>query len=62
MTRIELAPGVSLVIETAGASGGEPHPAASIDPVDLARAAAPLIEALRRHGLASEDPEEEERG
>src|SRR6266545_5587937 len=62
MAKIELAPGVSLIIERAGRPGELPLHAASIDPVDLARAAAPLLEALRRHGLASEDPEEEDRG
>jgi DNA-binding transcriptional MerR regulator len=62
MTRIDLAPGVSVIIERAGRPGGLPLHAASIDQVDLARAAAPLLEALRRHGLASEDPEEEDRG
>jgi hypothetical protein len=62
MAKIDLAPGVSLVIESAGSPGRLSQLAASIDPVDLARAAAPLLEALRRHGLASEDHEEEDRG
>ena len=60
MAKIQLAPGVSLLIEPAGSTGELSRLAASIDPIDLARAAAPLLEALRRHGLASEANEEEE--
>jgi DNA-binding transcriptional MerR regulator len=62
MARIDLAPGVSLVVEVAGSSGAFHGLASSIDPAELARAAAPLLEALHRHGLANEDHEEEERG
>jgi hypothetical protein len=57
VTKIELAPGVSLIVEPAGEPG---RMARAIDPHELARAAAPLLEALRRHGLACEAHEEEE--
>jgi DNA-binding transcriptional MerR regulator len=57
LAKIQLAPGVTLFIEPCG-SPGSLHQAASIDPIELARAAAPLVEALRRHGLAAEDPPE----
>jgi DNA-binding transcriptional MerR regulator len=57
VAKIELAPGVSLIVEPAGGPG---HMARAIDPHELARAAAPLLEALRRHGLACEAHEEEE--
>jgi DNA-binding transcriptional MerR regulator len=60
MAKVDLAPGVSLVID--GAALPDPtltH--AAIASIDLARAAAPLLEALRRHGLVREATEEEER-
>jgi DNA-binding transcriptional MerR regulator len=59
MTRIDLAPGVFLVLEAAGAGGALQPGSAPIDPAELARAAAPLLAALRRHGLAREDHEQE---
>jgi hypothetical protein len=59
MTRIDLAPGVFLVVEAAGAGGALQPGSAPIDPSELARAAAPHLDALRRHGLAREDHEQE---
>ena len=60
MAKIELAPGVSLMIEATGATGEPAQIARAIDPIALARAAAPLLDALRRHGLVREDHELEE--
>jgi DNA-binding transcriptional MerR regulator len=62
--KIQLAAGVSLTIESAGAAGGLAQLAGAIDAVALTRAAAPLLEALRRQGLIPEDGdhEEEDRG
>lgn len=60
MAKVDLAPGVSLVID----GPALPDPTlihAAIASIDLARAAAPLLEALRRHGLVREATEEEER-
>jgi DNA-binding transcriptional MerR regulator len=57
VAKIELAPGVSLIVESASAPE---RMVRAIDPHELARAAAPLLEALRRHGLAGEAHEEEE--
>ncbi len=60
VAKVALAPGVSLLIEAAGASGEPERIAGAIDAFDLVRAAAPLLEALRRQGLALEDEVEEE--
>jgi len=60
MAKIDLAPGVSLVIEAAGPGGAHLPGGASIDPGELARAAAPLLDALRRHGLTGDAHEQEE--
>jgi DNA-binding transcriptional MerR regulator len=60
VAKVALAPGVTLLIEAAGGSGEPARIAGAIDAFDLVRAAAPLIEALRRHGLALGDEVEEE--
>ncbi len=60
VAKVALAPGVTLLIEAAGGSGEPARIAGAIDAFDLVRAAAPLIEALRRHGLAPADEVEEE--
>ena len=60
VAKVALAPGVTLLIEAAGGSGEPARIAGAIDAFDLVRAAAPLIEALRRHGLAPGDEVEEE--
>jgi DNA-binding transcriptional MerR regulator len=60
VAKVALAPGVSLLVEAAGGSGEPERIAGAIDAFDLVRAAAPLIEALRRQGLALGDEVEEE--
>lgn len=60
VAKLALAPGVSLHIESAGDAGAFQRLAAAIDPVALAKDAAPLIEALRRHGLVREVHQEDE--
>ena len=60
VARVALAPGVSLLIEAAGVSGEPERIAGAIDAFDLVRAAAPLLEELRRRGLALGDEVEEE--
>jgi DNA-binding transcriptional MerR regulator len=60
VAKIDLAPGVSLFIDCADRPGANRTHAASIDRIELARAAAPLLEVLRRHGFAREAIEKEE--
>ncbi len=60
VAKVALAPGVTLLIEAAGGSGEPERIAGAIDAFDLVRASAPLIEALRRQGLALGDEVEEE--